>query len=61
MQYARTDPRKYSFAVRTVEDWNRLPEEVKTSRNGEEFKNKMKKLRNNRRADPVKVTDNAEI
>jgi hypothetical protein len=44
VQFARTDPRKYSFAVRTVEDWNRLPEEVKTSRNGEEFKKKMKKL-----------------
>jgi hypothetical protein len=44
VQFARTDPRKYSFAVRTVENWNKLPEEVKTSRNGEEFKNKMKKL-----------------
>jgi hypothetical protein len=44
VQFARTDPRKYSlFAVRTVENWNKLPEEVKTSRNGEEFKNKMKK------------------
>jgi hypothetical protein len=31
-------------AVRTVEDWNGLPEEVKTSRNGEEFRNKLKKL-----------------
>ena len=44
VQYARTDPRKYSFAVRTVVDWNRLPEEVKSSRNGEEFRNKLKKL-----------------
>jgi hypothetical protein len=44
VQYARTDPRKYSFTVRTVEDWNRLPEEVKSSRNGEEFRNKLKKL-----------------
>jgi hypothetical protein len=44
VQYARTDPRKYSFAVRTVENWNKLPEDVKTSRNGEEFKNKLKKL-----------------
>jgi hypothetical protein len=59
LQFARTDPRKYSFAVRTVENWNKLPEDVKTSRNGEEFKNKMKKLqRNHRRGDPVKVTDN---
>jgi hypothetical protein len=44
VQFARTDPRKYSFAVRTVENWNKLPEDVKTSRNGEEFKNKLKKL-----------------
>jgi hypothetical protein len=44
VQFARTDPRKYSFAVRTVENWNKLPEEVKTSRNGEVFKNKLKKL-----------------
>jgi hypothetical protein len=28
-QYARTDPRKYSFAVRTVDKWNKLPDEVK--------------------------------
>jgi ribonuclease P/MRP protein subunit RPP40 len=44
VQFARTDPRKYSFSVRTVENWNKLPEDVKTSRNGEEFKNKLKKL-----------------
>ncbi len=42
--FISTDPRKYSFAVRTVENWNKLPEDVKTSRNGEEFKNKLKKL-----------------
>jgi hypothetical protein len=29
IQYARTDPRKYSLAVQTVEKWNNLPEEVK--------------------------------
>jgi hypothetical protein len=45
VQFARTDPRKYSFAVRTVENWNKLPEEVKTSRNGEVFKNKLKNYR----------------
>jgi hypothetical protein len=41
VQFARKNPRKYSFAV---EKWNKLPEDVKTSRNGEEFKNKLKKL-----------------
>ncbi len=44
VQFARTDPRKYSFAVRTVENWNKLPEEVKTSQNDEEFENRLKKL-----------------
>jgi hypothetical protein len=27
---ARRDPCKYSFALRTVESWNRLPKRVKT-------------------------------
>jgi hypothetical protein len=31
VQYARTDPRKYSFAVRTLEEWNRLPDDVKSA------------------------------
>jgi ribonuclease P/MRP protein subunit RPP40 len=44
VQFARTDSRKYSFDVQTVKNWNKLPEDVKTSRNGEEFKNKLKKL-----------------
>jgi ribonuclease P/MRP protein subunit RPP40 len=44
IQYARTDPRKYSFAVRTVEKWNNLPEDIKTSQNGEVFKQKLKKM-----------------
>jgi hypothetical protein len=34
VQYARTDPRKYSFAVRTVESWNKLPERVKSAETG---------------------------
>jgi hypothetical protein len=37
VQYARTDPRKYSFAVRTVDSWNRLPERVKAAETGESF------------------------
>jgi ribonuclease P/MRP protein subunit RPP40 len=44
VQYARTDPRKYSFAVRTVEKWNRLPEEVKSAPTGKAFKEKLKRL-----------------
>jgi hypothetical protein len=43
-----------------VDNWNKLPEEVKTSQNGELFKNRLKNYRdgNYRRADPVKVMDN---
>jgi hypothetical protein len=44
VQYARTDPRKYSFAVRTVEKWNRLPDEVKSAPTGKAFKEKLKRL-----------------
>jgi hypothetical protein len=44
VQYARTDPRKYSFAVRTVEKWNRLPDEVKSAPTGTAFKEMLKKL-----------------
>ncbi len=31
-QYARTDVRKYSFAVRVVDKWIWLPESVRTAR-----------------------------
>ncbi len=42
VQYARTDPRKYSFAVRTVDSWNRLPERVKAAETGESFKRRLR-------------------
>ncbi len=42
VQYARIDTRKYSFAVRSVECWNRLPETVKTAENGESFRRRLK-------------------
>ncbi len=38
------DPRKYSFAVRTEEKWNRLPDEVKSAPTGKAFKEKLKRL-----------------
>jgi|688.fasta_scaffold2236474_1 hypothetical protein len=31
IQFARTDPRKYSFELRSVEHWNKLPEKVSPS------------------------------
>jgi hypothetical protein len=42
VQFARTDPRKYSFAVRTVESWNKLPEDVKTAPSEKAFNYKLK-------------------
>jgi hypothetical protein len=39
---ARTEIRKNSFAVRVVSKWNRLPDEIKTSRTAEEFKRRLK-------------------
>jgi hypothetical protein len=43
-RYARTNPRKYSFAVHAHEKWNNLPEDVKASQNREIFRRKLKKL-----------------
>jgi hypothetical protein len=37
-QYARTDIRKYSFPVRVVESWNRLPDQVKMITSKDAFK-----------------------
>jgi hypothetical protein len=41
-QYARTDIRKESFAIRVVVTWNRPPDSVKTEK-PEFFKKKLKK------------------
>ncbi len=48
-QFARTDPRKnsfavylyISFAVRSVEQWNKLPENVRASPSGESFQRRL--------------------
>jgi hypothetical protein len=45
-QFARTDPRKFSFAVRAVDPWNGLPDEVKMAANKEEFRARRKRLKN---------------
>jgi hypothetical protein len=44
---ARLDIRKNSFAVRTVQHWNRLPPEIKAARNCDTFKRDLKKWRKN--------------
>lgn len=45
-QFARTDMRKFSFAIRTVENWNSLPEDTKQAESVESFKNRVKKRTN---------------
>jgi hypothetical protein len=42
VQYARTETRKYSFTVRVVDPWNRLPDTVKTAPIREAFKRELK-------------------
>jgi hypothetical protein len=42
---AQTDPRKYSFAVRVVDPWNRLPDDLKLANSKEHFKAKMKRVK----------------
>jgi len=41
-QYSRTHIRKYSFGVRTVEAWNKLPDHVRQAPNKEIFKSRLK-------------------
>ena len=41
-QYSRTDVRKHSFAVRTVEMWNKIPNDVRKESKQETFKRKLK-------------------
>jgi hypothetical protein len=43
VQYARTDPRKHSFATGTVECGNRLLDTVKLPENNEKFRARLKK------------------
>jgi hypothetical protein len=43
-QFARTDTRKNSFAVRTVDSWNELPESVRAGEKLQHFKRKLKGL-----------------
>jgi hypothetical protein len=47
VQFARTDIKKYSFAVlvRVVEPWNRLPDTLKKAASKEAFKREWRQLR----------------
>jgi hypothetical protein len=42
-RFARTDPRKYSFAVR--DPWNKLPDDQKFANSKEQFKARMKRVK----------------
>ena len=42
-QFARTDIRKYSFAVRTVDKWNNLPDTVRQAETQLSFNSKLKR------------------
>jgi hypothetical protein len=42
IQFARTNPRKYSSAIRSVKHWNKLTEKVRASPSGEAFKRRLK-------------------
>ena len=42
-QFARTDMRKFSFAVRVVENWNSLPDTTKQAGSMEAFRSRIKK------------------
>ncbi len=44
-QYARTDVRKYSFAVRVVDSWNQLPEAARTAQGKEAFKRSLRQTK----------------
>ncbi len=41
-KFARTDQRKFSFSGRTVERWNRLPDDVKQATDQEDFRKRLK-------------------
>ena len=44
-KFARTDQRKFSFSVRTVEKWNGLPETSKQAATQDGFKRSLKQTR----------------
>jgi hypothetical protein len=44
-KYARTEIRKYSFAVRVVEPWNQLADSVKQAADKEAFKGATKNMK----------------
>ena len=39
--YCKTDKRKFSFSNRIVENWNKLPKEIKEAKSVNAFKNRM--------------------
>jgi len=48
VQFARTDPRKYSFAVRSIEGWNKLSVNARSAASSESSRKRLKGLRETR-------------
>jgi hypothetical protein len=44
-QYARTDFRKHSFAIRALESWDRLPNSIRADSRPERFKQRLSLIR----------------
>ncbi|MFN9897378.1 MAG: hypothetical protein ACK55Z_01015 [bacterium] len=47
-QLARTDPRKYSFAVRSIEGWNKLSVNARSAASSESSRKRLKGLKETR-------------
>jgi hypothetical protein len=43
-RFARTDPRKYFFAVTAVDPWNKLPDDLRLATSKEQLQAKMKRV-----------------
>ena len=48
MQFARTDLRKYSFAVRSIEGWNKLSVNARSAASSESSRKRLKGLKETR-------------
>ena len=45
VKHGRLDLRRYFFSIRVIEDWNKIPAEVKSLKTRENFKKAYKELR----------------
>jgi hypothetical protein len=57
VQFARTDPRKYSFAVRSIEGWNKLPVNCEVSNQQRVLQKKAKKTQGLTQNEQSEISD----